>query len=327
MLDLFSAKNCLCGMFFLVQLAVTTLHAAENGLAEVIINPSHILRIGIAKDIPTPAWPDTEKALLQLGYELGRNLMVIPIKLGDTKDPLQQQAVLAALEGVDIFFATGNVLPKLFPLKGLKTPVCFIAIKESAAFPPETRHLFVGLIRGSYTAMLTMVRSLNSNSESNKMGFIYRPKSNIAQKTLKTVKQMAIANNLTLDVRAIESVDNIEQAMRQLKKSSDFVLLFPPAVSESDISELVKWQNKLKLPVYSQLRSRIKAGLVGGMIVDREKASPILASYIDKMARGTKPSDLPIAYRKPKYMVNLKAAELIGLKVSTRILRRAEIVN
>jgi ABC-type uncharacterized transport system substrate-binding protein len=249
MIKIFKSKK-------IILLPVVTLLFAWSHtitVADALPNPLRegIFTIGIAKGIPTPTWKPLKKELVRWGYEEGKNLKIVPVDLSGANNPLRQQELIHQLDKIDLFFATGNVLPKFYPLPELKTPVLFISIEEAVAIPDAIKDNFTGVIRGSYVSVISMAHEMLG--EPQRMGFIFRNSSNMAQRTLPIIRKVAKEGGLTLDVQTINSPEEIDLAMAALKESSDFVLLFPPVINNGDIPHIVKAQNQLKLPVISQL--------------------------------------------------------------------------
>ena len=68
----------------------------------------------------------------------------------------------------------------------------------------------------------------------------------------------------------------------------------------------------------------------GGLMsygVDYDDLYRKAAHYVDKILKGAKPADLPVQQAtKFQFLINLKAAEQIGLTIPVRVLERADRV-
>ncbi len=282
--------------------------------------------VGTAKNIPNPTLPLLVNALAEWGYVEGKNLRVALIDLNGIGDPQQSRQIAKRIAAeTDVFFASGNILARLLQLSNLNTPVCFISTKEIADnIPTSIQHNFTGVIRDSNVSIIEM--ALKMIPRAKKIGFLAQSESNL-HTTFKKLGEIAEIFGLTLESRIYSTPAEIGPAMQELQQYSDFVLLFPPSIKPDDLSEIVKLQNQLLLPVVAQMKNQIKAGLLGGPVVDFEVVLPKLAEFIHKIFHGRKPDKLPIHYTQGKYVINLRAANIINAIIPDEITAVAEIIH
>ena len=158
------------------------------------------------------------------------------------------------------------------------------------------------------------------------MGMLARTKTDI-NRLIDRYRKVAAQFGITIELRQFSAAAEIGPAMLELQKNSDFVVLFSSPFIPEDLAEIVYWQNRLQLPVLSQFKSHIRAGLLGGLVVDEEKVAPKLAEYMDKLLQGRNPATLPIYYYPERYVINLRTVSILQLDIPAEITVQAEIIR
>ena len=96
---------------------------------------------------------------------------------------------------------------------------------------------------------------------------------------------------------------------------------------ETHKTEILDWAARIRLPVISQYAELTEAGglmAYGPNIPDIYRRA---ASYVDKILKGAKPGDLPVEQpTNLEFVLNLKSAKALGIKIPNSILLRADKV-
>jgi putative ABC transport system substrate-binding protein len=126
----------------------------------------------------------------------------------------------------------------------------------------------------------------------------------------------------------VRDAPDVEIAFRVATKAhSDAVLALTSAVLFSQRTQVASLAVKNRLPVvYGQPEYVEAGGLMsyGTSIADLYRRA---ATYVDKILKGTKPADFPVEQpTKFEFIINLKAANQIGLTIPPNVLARADRV-
>jgi len=143
----------------------------------------------------------------------------------------------------------------------------------------------------------------------------------------------AAARTLRLDLEAfgIHSPDELDIALDTIARSRPDALLVGVGFGFfRELGQIPDFATKIRLPqIYSTDAAFVRAGGLMALGSNQPSVARRAAELVDKIFRGSKPGDLPIEIpTQLDIIVNLTAAERIGLTFSESMLRRAtEVVR
>ena len=145
---------------------------------------------------------------------------------------------------------------------------------------------------------------------------------------LREVELAAGALGMKLQNLDVLDSKDIEIAFQAASKGrADVVLLLGSPFFLSHRTQVADLAIKSRLPAISNLTEFVEAGglmIYGVSVTDLFRRA---ATYVDKILKGAKPADLPIEQpKKFEFIINLKAAKLIGLTIPPNVLARADRV-
>jgi putative ABC transport system substrate-binding protein len=145
---------------------------------------------------------------------------------------------------------------------------------------------------------------------------------------LKETERAAAALGLQLQNLQVVSPKDIETAFRDASIwGTQAVLALNSPVLDSQRSQLAQLAVRNRLPVVYVLPEYVVAGGLMTYGVSLNDLFRRAAAYVDKILKGAKPADLPVEQPiKFEFIINLKAAEQIGLTIPQALLLRADKV-
>jgi putative ABC transport system substrate-binding protein len=145
---------------------------------------------------------------------------------------------------------------------------------------------------------------------------------------LRETKIVAEAFRISLQYLEVLSPKDIETAFQALSKErSDAVIALGSFVQVNQRTQIAALAIKSHLPAMYPQSEFVEAGGLMSYGVNRNDMARRAATYVDKRLNGTKPAGLPVEQAtKFEFIVNLKAANQIGLKIPPNVLARADRV-
>ena len=139
----------------------------------------------------------------------------------------------------------------------------------------------------------------------------------------------AAAGKLGLDVivLGIRRADDIASAFGSLKGGVQALYVCPDALINANHARINALALGARLPTIHPFRDYLGAQGLMSYGADNVDLFRRTGDYVDKILRGTNPSDLPVEQpTKFEFVINLKTAKALGLEVPPTLLARADEV-
>jgi ABC-type uncharacterized transport system substrate-binding protein len=275
-----------------------------------------------------------KQGLRELGYVEGKNI-VIEYRYAEGKfDRLRVLAAELVHLRVEILVSAGPI-----PTRAAKEATVTIPIVMTQDSDPVGNGFVASLARpgGNITGLSTLAPELNGKRLELLKEII--PKlSRVAvfgtstipgnAQQLKETELAAGAFGVQLQYLDVLGTKDIETAFGAASKGrADAVLMLNSAILNSQRKQIVDLAIKSRLPAIYYAPEWVEDGGLMTYGVSFADLYRRAAVYVDKILKGTKPADLPVEQpKKFEFIVNLKAANQIGLTIPPNVLARADKV-
>ena len=299
--------------------------------------PKKVPRIGYLSLRSGPGDNDLafQQSLRELGYVDGQNI-VIEWRFADGKS--ERYALLAGelvQIGVEAIVTNSGDDPILAAMKATKTiPIIF-----ETGSDPVARGFVASLAHpeGNLTGVSWMAHELGGKRlellkeavpKLTRVGVLSGPDQRNYDVQMTEIKAAAQVFHLELQPVRMQKADDVEKAFSAMSNSNvrGFILLVNPAFGAFR-DKILELAVKSRLPGMYSNQDYVSAGGLMTYAPDRIAIARRLAVYVDKILKGTKPTDLPVERpTKFEFVINLKTAKQIGLSISPNVLARADRV-
>ena len=297
--------------------------------------PTKMLRVGTVAGTPksSPQWVAFERRMGELGYQEGKNFSFDFLQAASADEYELLYRKLTA-NAPDVILAIGPEIGLKSALAVTRTvPIVMIAID----YDPLARGYVTSLARpgGNVTGVVFQQIELAAKRiQLIKDGFSDRPAATMFWDQLSADQWEAArstAGMLGLQLFGIELRElpyDYEAALRKAPLDHRGLLIVPTSPSFfRDRARLADFALQHRLLSMFVFREWVDAG---GLLCYGPSITALfarVAEFVDRIARGATPSDLPIEQpTKFEMVVNLKTAKAIGIELPTAILLRADEV-
>jgi putative tryptophan/tyrosine transport system substrate-binding protein len=312
--------------------------AAAWPIATKAQQPQRLRRIGILMNraADNPEGQDRlaafHQGLQELGWGVGRNVRIETRWSEDNADPTVKHAAELVALAPDIVLASGTLAVTALQHISRTLPIVFAAVADpvgagivdSLAHPGGNA---TGFMVYEYNLAAKYLELLKEIAPNVMRVAIIRNAANPAGIAAFSALQNA-ARSLGVDASPINIRDarEIERSVEAFARSPNGgVVVTQTASFHRDL--IIAAAARHKLPaVYALRYDAIGGGLIsyGPDVVDQFRQA---AAYVDRILKGSKPSELPVqAPVKFELVINLKTAKALGIQVPDSLLARADEV-
>ncbi len=154
----------------------------------------------------------------------------------------------------------------------------------------------------------------------------YNPEHPSIRVSVEEMRAAAVKLNLTLVERHVASVAELRDGLKALRAGEfDAYVYAGDAMVGSQSQSIIEAANAIKLPTLFPQLERAREGALITYGPSYFEIGRLSARYIQRISLGAKPGDLPVEqYDRVHLVINLKAANALGLTIPEAILVRAD---
>jgi putative tryptophan/tyrosine transport system substrate-binding protein len=275
-----------------------------------------------------------EQRLADLGYVEGRNIALLNRFPGTQPDKIEE-AIISLLPQIDLLVVWGSIAGMVAKKLAGAVPVVFVSI----GFPVE-----IGLVQslahpgGNITGIAAEAATETNEkrlqilkeivSDLKRVAVLRVPDDQYVAIALTSLELAASKLGVTLLPVDIKSAGDLEGAFADMKKSEAQALFVAGAALVLSLTKQVAdLALAARLPSCHVFREAVAAGGLVSLGPDRTEMTRPAAAQIDKIIRGTSPSDIPVEQpTKFELCINLRTAHLLNMTISPSLLALADEV-
>jgi putative ABC transport system substrate-binding protein len=151
----------------------------------------------------------------------------------------------------------------------------------------------------------------------------YRP----SEKSLEEIR--AVAKQLQIEVVdwIVTSREELQAALASTQwEAGDGIMVTPDSLIISNVDLILETSLAQRVPTFGLQDFMADWGALGAYGPSTYQAGGRDALYVDKISKGAKPGDLPVEPVDPTFVINLKAAECLGVPLPLEVLHQADRV-
>jgi len=291
-----------------------------------------IQRVGIIDD--SPSWNPFRQQLRELNYVEGQNLTYVYLRTDGSPAQLDAAAMALAQIPVDVIVAFGTPGAKAAQRATKTIPIVAISIADpiAAGLVTSLAHPAGNITGNTILGPVIVTKRLQILKDAiptaARIAYLWNPDNSATADILEDSRKAVPLFHMTLVSLPARTVVDFDRAFAQMSADRpDAVLITSDPVHQAHMPAIIDFLLQNRIPGLFQTREHVVAGGLMSYGVSHHELFQMGARYTDKILRGTKPEDLPIAQPVTfDFVINLKTAKAIGLEIPTTVIARADEV-
>ncbi len=290
--------------------------------------------ISASPSIRAPRVEAFQQGLRELGYIEGKNI-VIEYRYAEGKlEPLSELAHELVRLKFDVIVTDTSMATQAAKNATKTLPVVFTLANDPIGDGQVSSLARPG---GNLTGLSLLTPELNGKRldllkevvpKVTRVTFLTRLDTPTGEQRFKEAEAAAKGLGLRLQFLGAKGGDDLDSAFDAAKRAgAQAVIVHPSTFAATNRARIIDLAAKNRLPaIYPSTPYAEAGGLMsyGPDLLDNWRRA---ATYVDKILKGAKPSELPVERpRKFDFVINLKAAKQIGLTIPPNVLARADRV-
>ncbi len=303
-------------------------------LASLAQPPAKVPRVGVIgeRSASDPFVGAFRQGLRELGYVEGTNVVIEYRYVNGVLDRVPEFARELIRLPVDVLVVGGTVSTKHAKAETTTVPIVF-----SVAGDPVGSGLVVSLARpgGNATGMSSLHPQLGAKQLEllkaiapwiARVIVVYNPVSPTWEPFFIGVREAARALAVEVQFVDVRHPNEMASALSALKpQRTDALLVLSDPVFGSHLAQISQFAAKNRLPALYARREFAEAGGLLAYGPSFEDNFRRAATYVDKILKGAKPSELPVQQpTRLELVINRKTANTLGLTIPPSLLVRAD---
>ena len=280
----------------------------------------------------TPYLDAFTEGMRELGYEVGRNLVIVESRLGgDSYDRLPALAADLVNRNLDVIVVTSTPAAAALKRATSTVPVVMAIVGDpvksgfvsSLARPGGN---FTGLSLANPDVALKWFELARTLAPRSQIGVLADSNQPTAPWYVQNIERAAQGLGVRVPVAYAPTGDDIESALDSLAKQGiAAIVVLPSTMFENHAARMAQIAVERRIALIASARSWAERGSLLSYGQNYAAFARRAATYVDKILKGAKPSELPV--EQPMILeltINLTTARRLGLTISQELLLRAD---